>query len=69
MTEILVAACGVANGLFFYLIARHGAEERRRMLAAVLAKDPAEFVALDRATAAKPKRRKKSEKVIHPHGL
>lgn len=72
MIEIAIALIGSVNGLFFYLIAKHGAEERRRLLAAVMSKDPAEFVALERATAPRPKktRKKRDESVpAHPIGL
>jgi hypothetical protein len=69
MIEVALAGVGALNGFFFYLIAKHGAEERRRLLAAVMAKDPAEFVALERATAPKKRSRKKQADPVRPIGL
>jgi hypothetical protein len=52
------------------LIAKSGAEERRRFLAAITAKDAAEYVAIERATAARPKKNKRTDSTVrHPHGL
>lgn len=69
MTEVALALAGALNGLFFYLIAKHGADERRRFLAAVMAKDPGEFVALDRATSAPKPKKQKVLPPRHPIGL
>ena len=70
MTEIALALVGALNGLFFYLIGRAGAEERRRLLPMIQSSSPAEFVALEAAAAPKPKRQKRDDFVPRvPHGL
>lgn len=66
MIELLVVAVFQLALLLWHL--RAAASERQRLLNAVIAKDPGEFVALERA-AAKPKRKKREEPVRHPHGL
>lgn len=65
----LVALIAVQQAVLF-LVLKTAAEERRRFLAAVMSKDPGEYVAVERATAPRPTKPKKTTAPKpHPHGL
>lgn len=72
LVAVLVAVI-VAQQALFVWASRSAAEERRRLLAAVMAKNPGEFVALERATAPRPAKRPKKQRdefvPAQPYGL
>jgi hypothetical protein len=74
VTALLVLSVAfIVQSLLFAWTVRAAAEERRRFLAAVMSKDPGEFVAVERATA--PRRAKRTKKTHdepvppQPYGL
>ena len=69
---IVLAVAFLIQSLLFAWTVRAAAEERRRFLAAVMSKDPGEYVAVERATSARPKKAKKQRDEFvpaQPYGL
>lgn len=74
MIPLVVAllAVIVAQQALFVWSARGAADERRRFLAAVMSKNPGEFVAVERATAPrakKPNKQRDESVPPQPYGL
>lgn len=72
MIVAALVALLAAQQIVVLLIVKTSADERRRFLAAVMSKNPGEFVAVERATAPrakKPKKQRDESVPPQPYGL
>lgn len=68
MTELLFGAAIAVQAVLHFLTMRKASEERQRLVNACLARNPAEFVALERASK-QPKIKKADAAPVQPIGL